>query len=135
MDGYLPYPGRIRILHVDDEPVDLEITRKFLKGEGNGVFEISSVLSAEKALAKLERGRFEVIISDYKMPEMDGIKLFEEVRRMGCGIPFIFFSGTTEPEIIEGALNKGADRYILKTLNLRDQYKELAHAIRDLVAK
>ncbi|MGB2728025.1 MAG: response regulator [Halobacteriota archaeon] len=139
MERYLnSAPRRIRILHVDDEPADLEITRLFLKREeGNAGFEISGVLSAEEALAKLERDQdhFDVIISDYRMPVMDGLEFLEEVRRTVGGVPFILFSGMPEPEIREVALNKGADRYISKTGNPAGQCNELARAIRELVKK
>jgi len=134
MEKYLnSAPRRIRILHVDDEPADLEITRVFLKREGNADFEISGVLSAEVALAKLERDHFDVIVSDYRMPVMDGLEFLEEVRRTVGGVPFILFSGMPEQEIREVALNKGADRYISKTGNPAGHCNELARAIRELV--
>ncbi|MBA7518703.1 Protein-glutamate methylesterase/protein-glutamine glutaminase [subsurface metagenome] len=136
MERYLnSAPRRIRILHVDDEPADLEITRLFLKRAGNADFEISGVLSAEVALAKLERDQdhFDVIISDYRMPVMDGLEFLEEVRKTVGGVPFILFSGMPEQEIREVALNKGADRYISKTGNPASQCNELARAIRELV--
>jgi len=65
----------IRILHVDDEPADLEITRILIKREAKRDFEIVGVLSAKEALKRLETEHFDAIIADYKMPEMDGIEL------------------------------------------------------------
>ncbi len=124
---------RIRVLHVDDEPAHLELTKLFLKREAKDDFEISSLLSAEEALAKLERDPFDVIIADYDMPVMDGIELLEEVRRTVGDIPFILFSGMAEPETVDEALEKGADRYITKSGDLATQCNELAHAIRELV--
>ena len=124
-------PKWIRILHVDDEPVDLEITRVFMKKGGNDDFAISGVLSAEEALEKLEREHFDVIISDYKMPGMNGIEFLEAVRKSVPHIPFILFTvkGT---EVTEDALRKGADRCITKG-NPASQCIELARAIRELV--
>jgi len=83
----------IRVLHVDDEPADLEITRIFLKREGKENFEIASVLSAEDALEKLESEHFDAVIADYKMPGMDGIEFLEAVRKSGkyVATPFILF--------------------------------------------
>lgn len=124
-------PKRIRILHVDDEPVDLEITRLFMKRGGNDDFEVSGVLSAEEALEKLEREHFDVIISDYKMPGMDGIEFLEAVRKSVPHIPFILFSARGT-EVTEEALKKGADRCIAKG-NPASQCIELARAIRELV--
>jgi len=126
----------IRVLHVDDEPADLEITRVFLSREAKGDFEIISVLSAEEALEKLESEHFDVIIADYKMPGLDGIEFLEKVRKSGKHtdlIPFIIFTGQGGAEVAEEALNKGADRYITKAGNPASQCNELARAIRELV--
>ena len=127
------FTSRIRILHVDDEPADLEITRIFLKRKAKDDFRIVSVLSAEEALAKLGRDPFDVIIADYDMPGMKGIEFLEEVRRTVDGVPFVLFSGMAEPEIVEEALSKGADRYISKSGNPTTRFDELACAIRELV--
>ena len=82
---------QIWILHVDDEPADLEITRILLQREGKDNFEITSVLSAEKALEKLENEYFDVVIADYKLPGMDGWNRtfghVEEKRKI-CGYAF-----------------------------------------------
>ncbi len=129
MEEYLN-PVRLRVLHVDDEPEVLELTQIFLRREDE--FEITSVVSAEEALAKLEKGRFDVIISDCKMQGMDGLEFLEEVRETGDSIPFVFFTGIESPEIIEEAWKKGADRYITKNENPAAQCNELARAIRDL---
>ena len=85
----------IRILHVDDEPSHLEITRTYLKREAKDDFEIVSVLSAKEALDKLENEYFDVIVSDYKMPEMNGLAFWGAVRRneKSADIPFVLFTG------------------------------------------
>jgi len=85
----------IRILHVDDEPSHLEITRVYLKRETKDNFEIVSVLSAKEALDKLENEYFDVIVSDYKMPEMNGLEFLGAVQRneKSADIPFVLFTG------------------------------------------
>ncbi|MCD6202818.1 MAG: response regulator [Methanophagales archaeon] len=127
--------GPIRILHVDDEPADLEITRIFLKREWKCNFEIVSVLSVREALEKLENEHFDAIISDYQMPEMNGIEFLEVVRKSEkyADTPFILFTGKGGEEIAKEALSKGADRYIDKIGNPARQCNELAHAISELV--
>ena len=128
-------PTPIRVLHVDDEPSDLEITRILLRREGKGDFEISSVLSAKEALERLESEHFDAIIADYKMPKMDGIEFLEEVRKSGKNsqIPFILFTGKGREEVAKEASKKGADRYIPKAGVTAAQCNELAHALRELV--
>ena len=132
MGNYLN-PRQIRVLHVDDEPADLEITRILLKRDGGKEFEITSVISAEEGLEKLAKEQFDAIIADYRMPKMDGLEFLEEVRRTVDGVPFVLFSGKAEPEILKEALKKGADRCIMKNGNPATQCNELARAIRKLV--
>ena len=129
--------GPIRVLHVDDEPADLEITRIFLKREYKDDLEIVSVLSVREALEKLESEHFDTIISDYQMPEMNGIEFLEVVRKSGkyADIPFILFTGKGGEEIAKEALSKGADGYIDKMGNPARQCNELAHAISELVMR
>ncbi len=127
----------IRVLHVDDEPADLEITRILLKRESKWDFEIIGVQSAKEALKRLETEHFDAIIADYKMPGMDGIELLEAVRRSDKGyarIPFILFTGKGGPEVAERALEKGANRYITKGGNTAaKQCHALAKAVVELV--
>ena len=125
----------IRILHVDDEPVELEITRVLLRRAGKEDFELSSAFSAEEALEKLENEDFDAIIADYKMPKMDGIEFLGEVRktRKCAQTPFILFSWKADEEIVKEAFKKGADKCIGKAGNATNQCDELAHAIRELV--
>ena len=127
----------IGILHVDDEPADLEITRIFLKREGKGDFEIVSVLSAEEALEKLKSEHFDVIIADYKMPGMNGVEFLEALKKSEtqAHIPFILFTGRGGPEVAKEALKKGADRYITKAGDTARQCNELAHAVRELARR
>ena len=121
-----------RVLHVDDEAAFLGLTEEFLKREGREEFEITSVLSAEEALAKLAMERFDVIISDFRIPGTDGLEFLEEVRKMEEYVPFVLFSGMAEPEVVTEALKKGADRYIAKAGD-PITFNELAQAIRELV--
>ncbi len=128
-----PMSKRIRILHVDDEPTDLEITRIFLRRGGNEDFEIVSVLSAKEALKRLREEHFDVIVCDYKMPMMNGLELLEELRWNGSTVPFILFTGKGGEKVAKEAFNKGADNYITKDGGPITQCNKLARAIRGLV--
>lgn len=130
----MPLP--IRILHVDDEPADLEITRIFLTREVKDDFDIVGVTSAKKALQQLESNKFDIVIADYRMPGMDGIELLEALKKSDkyAHLPFILFTGKGQPETIKECLEKGADRYITKGgATAENQCHELVKAIWDLV--
>ena len=83
---------KIRILYVDDEENLLDISKLFL--ERSGQFNVDTVTSAPAALALLNSKNYDAIISDYQMPEMDGIEFLKKVRTSGNTIPFILFTGT-----------------------------------------
>ncbi len=127
---------QISILHVDDEPAHLEITRIYLKREAKGDFEIVSVPSARKALEKLETYDFDVIVSDYKMPNMNGLEFLCAVKKSEkyANIPFVLFTNADGTKVEEEALSKGAERYVAKSGSPATQCNQLAQAILGLFA-
>jgi PAS domain S-box-containing protein len=123
----------IRVLYVDDEPDLLEIAKIIL--EKGGAFSVDTLSSAPEALEQVDAERYDAIISDYQMPEMDGIIFLRQLRALGNATPFIIFTGKGREEIAIQALNEGADFYIQKGGDIRSQFTELAHKIRQAVAR
>ena len=120
---------RIKILFVDDEPGILDQAKIFLKKEDER-FEIVCSGSATEALNILDRNDFDVIVSDYQMPDIDGLELLEEIRNnRELEIPFVMFTGRGREEVAMKALNLGADRYMQKGGDPKSQYAVLAQAI------
>ncbi|MHC1610533.1 MAG: HEAT repeat domain-containing protein [Candidatus Methanospirareceae archaeon] len=122
----------IRILHVEDERGAREITRFFLERKGYNI-KITPVLSAEQGLEKLEEEDFDVVVSDYKMPGMNGLEFLEELRKRGNDVPFIIFTGKGEERVAVEALNKGANRYIKKEGNPNLLFDTLGRYIQEIV--
>ena len=123
----------ISVLYVDDEPGLLEITRRFL--ERSGEFTVTPIMSAGEALRVLREGRHDAIVSDYQMPEMDGIAFLKALRASGDLTPFIIFSGKGREEVVIEALNNGADFYIQKGGDPLAQFAELANKIHHAVKR
>ncbi|MEI7433749.1 MAG: PAS domain S-box protein [Methanomicrobiales archaeon] len=124
-------PDMIRVLYVDDEPVLLQLGKRFL--EQSGDFSITTIDSATAALDLLHPGTFDAIISDYQMPEMDGITFLKKLKASGDATPFIIFTGRGREEVVIEALNNGADFYIQKGGDPKSQFTELAHKVRRAV--
>ena len=103
----------ISILLVDDEPALLDLTRHFLERKPDIAVTICS--SAFEALKTQKIEKFNVIISDYEMPAMNGIDFLKEIRSKGCKVPFIIFTGRGREEVVIEAINNGADFYLQKT--------------------
>ncbi|KAF5087475.1 Chemotaxis response regulator protein-glutamate methylesterase [anaerobic digester metagenome] len=125
--------GPDHILYVDDEEALLEIGRAFLERTGEITVDITP--SPLKAFDMVRTGRYDVIVSDYIMPEMDGIALLQQVRETGSQVPFIIFTGRGREEVAIEALKSGADFYLAKGGDPRAQFAELANAVRQLAGK
>ena len=126
-------PRMIRVLYVDDEPDLLEIAKLFL--EATGDFSLETATSAQDGLAALTERVFDAVVSDYQMPIMNGIGFLKEIRAKYEGIPFILFTGRGREEVVIEAINNGSDFYVQKGGDPKAQFAELAHKIRQAVAR
>ena len=117
----------ISLLYVDDEQELLNLGKLFL--ERGGEFTITTTTSSTEGLLLLTTEPFDGVISDYQMPEMDGIELLKRVRGAGLTLPFILFTGKGREEIVIEAINNGADFYLQKGGDARPQFAELRHKI------
>ena len=124
-------PGIIRVLYVDDDPVLLKIGKKYL--EETGDFSVLVTNSAYAAVELLRKDTFDGIVSDYRMPEMDGISLLKAIREEGIDTPFVIFTGWGDEDVAINAFNSGADFYIRKTSEPRSEFIELANKVKRLV--
>ena len=94
---------------------------------------LTSLPLLRSALTLLNSKNYDAIISDYQMPEMDGIEFLKRVRTSGNTIPFILFTGKGREEVVIQAINEGADFYLQKGGEPKSQFAELAHKIRQAV--
>ncbi len=124
----------IRVLYVDDEPGLLGIGKVFLE-RYDKAFTVDTLTSASEALTQLNRECYDVIISDYQMPEMDGITFLKRLKASGNTTPFIIFTGRGREEVVIEAINEGADFYLQKGGEPKAQFAELSNKIRYAVTK
>lgn len=117
----------IRILLVDDEPALLDIARIFI--ERDQKLQATTCSSAFDALRLLAQEHFDVIISDYEMPAMDGIEFLKKIRSEGDKTPFIIFTGRGREQVVIEALNYGADFYLQKGGDPKSQFAELRNMV------
>jgi PAS domain S-box-containing protein len=121
----------IHILHVDDEPDVASLAAEFLEREDNS-FAVETATGPEDALAELEEQQFDCIVSDYEMPELDGIEFLEKVRSMYPDLPFILHTGKGSEAVAGEALSKGATDYLQKETGT-SQYTVLANRVMNAV--
>jgi len=121
----------LRVLYVDDEPGLVDISKQFL--EQSRDLSVVTALSADKAFRLLLSERFDIIISDYEMPVMDGIRFLIEVRRRYGAVPFIIVTGRGSEEIAIRAFENGADFYLRKGGDPKAQFIDLKNRIQKAV--
>jgi PAS domain S-box-containing protein len=122
-----PIGDMINILLVDDDESFLELGKEFIAEDGRN--DVITANSVRNALAILDTVPIGVIVSDYQMPEYDGIEFLRIVRKRNDRIPFILFTGMGREEVVIDAINEGVDFYIKKDTDIRSQYAQLIHTI------
>jgi CheY-like chemotaxis protein len=114
--------GSERILLVDDEAALAYVETEILGRLGYEVTGMSNAVEALKTFRR-ELGKFDLLITDLTMPQMTGIQLAEEVRRIKPGMPIIFCSGFSAAVTLEQIKDFGSDNFIMKPFNKRDLAK------------
>ena len=123
----------LRILHVDDDLCLLEVSKEILSIENN--FDIDNVTSVDEAIEKIEKESYDAVVSDFEMPQKNGLDFLKELREQKNDIAFILFTGKGREDVAVKALNLGADSYINKNGSPETVYCELADAIHKTVER
>ena len=101
------------IVIVDDEEMVLTSLSSFLNLETE--YDVKTFTSAQEALDYVKEGRCDLVISDYLMPEMDGISFLAQVRELKPSVPRIILTGYADKENAIKAINDvGLFQYIEK---------------------
>jgi two-component system, cell cycle sensor histidine kinase and response regulator CckA len=120
----------LRLLFVEDEVRDVELAVAELNRNGIAC-DWETVDNEPALLARLARAPLpDLILSDYQMPQFDGMRALELVRQRQRDIPFILLSGSMGEDIAVAALRAGADDYLLK-----DRLARLGEAVRQALAR
>ncbi len=108
----------MRILVVDDEVQLREMLRQSLVQVGGFTADVAS--GGEEALQKIDKDTFDLVLTDLKMPEMDGMDLLSRIKTTRPEIMVIMMTGFGSIETAVEAIKKGADDYITKPIDLKD---------------
>lgn len=101
-----------RILVIDDELDMLTLLRMII--EENTRYEVETTNNPSEGLTMLREGDYDLVITDLKMPGMDGLEVFEELREMRPDIPLIIITAYGSPEAADEAVRKGVADFITK---------------------
>lgn len=119
------------ILHIDDSMDFLEqfrITYSFW-------FDVASAQGAKEALELLEDKKFDAIILDYDMPDMDGLETLKILREKYPATPVLFYTGQGSEEVARQAFLEGASDYFVKDFELFIHKEKLVNSVSNSIEK
>ncbi|KAL8235000.1 hypothetical protein R6Q59_021100 [Mikania micrantha] len=122
------FPIGMRVLAVDDDPTCLKLLDGLLR---KCQYQVTTTNQARTALKMLRenRNRFDLVISDVHMPDMDGFKLLELVG-LEMDLPVIMLSGNSDPKLVMKGVTHGACDYLVKPVRLEELRNIWQHVIR-----
>ncbi len=106
-----------KVLVVDDETILRDAIAEALRRAGH---EVEAFDSGRPAMDRFAAESFDLVISDLKMPGMDGIALLEEARRLAPDVPVLIITAHGTVESAVGAMKRGAHDYIIKPFKLEE---------------
>ena len=115
----------MKILVVDDEEGARELFNTILTDEG---YDVCLASSGEDALALFKIQPFHLVITDIKMPVMDGLQLLQEIRKIGSKTDVIMVTAYGEVESYLKAMSLGAAEYINKPIRIKE-LKRIVHKV------
>ena len=104
----------MRFLVVDDFPTMRRIVRSLLKELG--FTNVEEAEDGQDALNKLRAGNFEFVVSDWNMPNLDGLEMLKEIRQDNAlkDLPVLMVTAEAKKENIIAAAQAGANGYVVK---------------------
>ncbi len=125
----MPKAASINVLIVDDQQSMRGIC-KYILGQ-LGFKEITEAKSGRDALGKIEKNKFDLIISDWNMPDIDGLTLLKVLRKhpKTSKMPFIMATGRSDKEQVQEAISAGVNNYIIKPFDAGTMKKRIEAVI------
>ena len=115
------------ILLVDDDDAFCKTMAKLFERSG---YMIKVAGDGREALDLLSKNTFDLILSDLRMPRLDGIELMEEIRRKKIGSAVVFLTGYGEVESYMDLMNMGAFEYLNKPVDVKEMFSVIRRALR-----
>lgn len=114
------------ILIVDDDLSFLNMLEVFLEKNG---FHTAVFTRPTQALHALEKQKFDLVLTDYRMPEMDGMLFLEKARRMQAGLPVVMMTSYGEIQLAVKAMQLGASNYLTKPVDAHELLQLIQHLL------
>ncbi|MBI5561635.1 MAG: response regulator [Deltaproteobacteria bacterium] len=106
-----PQPEIKKILVIDDEPIVRQVLSLHLRSGG---YDVTCAERAGEGLALVPSGSFSLVITDYNLPDSNGLEVLRAVKGAAPGLPVIMISGLIDAELAARAIREGAVEYMGK---------------------
>lgn len=123
-----------KLLIVDDEEIEREGMVEFIPWEKYGIEIMGTAWNGIEALGKIRDERPDIILTDIKMPVMNGIELIKETRKIYPDVEMIVLSGYGEYEFTSQAMREGVKYYILKPCD-EEKVTEIIEKVKEDIEK
>ena len=122
--------GRPGVLVVDDESIIAQLIADVLGGEG---YDVDTAPHGVAALERLERRTYDVVLSDLRMPELDGLGLFREIEQRYPDLlhRFVFITGTSEHADYQGFIDDVKVPVLTKPFDMADLVRVVQELLPD----
>lgn len=124
-----------RLLVVDDEAVIADGLSEVLQGASDLELDVYKAYSGGEAVKLFEKTRFDVVLTDIRMPEMDGLQLLEKIRALWPRCRVIFLTGYHDFSYVYTAIQHECVNYLLKTEGYDKIIRTVAGAVADIEAE
>lgn len=114
LDNRVPGFERLRVLLVEDDVFTQRLATSILKQLG--IDHVTAVKDGQAAIDLLNRTelQFDLIVSDWNMPNVTGLDLLKHVRRSWENMPFLMLTANTNEEFVRAARDNRVDAYVIK---------------------
>ena len=117
-----------KILLIEDDVSFCKLLEKFLLKKG---YEITTAFSANEARSKINSIRYDLVLTDLRLPDTDGIALMAEIKTVFPDTPVILMTGYSDVSTAVKAIKKGATDYISKPFNPEEVLLVIANALQE----
>jgi signal transduction histidine kinase len=111
---------KLRVLLVEDNPIDAMIVKKILQRDSAFEYEVVHLVSGEDALLKLENWPYDIMLLDYNLPKKNGLETLREIMARNIKMPIVMITGQGDEAIAANLIKEGAFDYLPKKENYQD---------------
>ncbi|NDC38364.1 MAG: response regulator [Proteobacteria bacterium] len=125
--GSVTLEGKPTVLVIDDEELMLEVASMMLEEEGSAVKSAANGKEGVAILAKDPSG-IDCIFSDFSMPEMNGLEVYQAAQKIKPGIPFVMVSGLRIIPEVQELMREGKIQFVSKPFHKAELFKAINRA-------